>query len=279
MKSSELFNFSFEELVQPTCNALKALGDSGSAREIEQRIAIDLNIGDAAASELHDQSVTKFSYRCSLARNFLENQGIIAVSKRGIWTIKDKKRARNVDLSAVNYVADIEISYKSPSATKDNIRDKLASDWKSQLLEHLLQLQPKAFENLCLRLLRELGFTNLELTGKPGDGGIDGVGTLVINEVISFDVLLQAKRFKGSVGSSVIRDFRGALSGRAEKGLIITTGTFTSSAIDEAVRQGSTKIDLIDGGQLCEKMANLGLGINKSTMTVYKIDYSFFDEF
>lgn len=123
--------------------------------------------------------------------------------------------------------------------------------WKEKLLDVILSLESNAFERLCQRLLRESGFTKVEVTGKSGDGGIDGVGVLRVN-LLSFHVLFQSKRFRGSVGASVIRDFRGAMVGRADKGLVLTTGNFTADARREATRDGAPAIDLIDGDALCD---------------------------
>jgi restriction system protein len=139
------------------------------------------------------------------------------------------------------------------------------------------QIAPDAFERLCQRLLRESGFTRVEVSGKSGDGGIDGVGVLRVN-LISFQVLFQCKRWKGSVGSEVVRNFRGAMQGRADKGLIITTGTFTAEARKEATRDGAPAIDLIDGEALCDLMKDLELGVRVREVRseVVTLDEEFF---
>ena len=121
-------------------------------------------------------------------------------------------------------------------------------------------MEPDAFERLAQRLLREAGFIKVEVRGKSGDGGIDGVGVLRVN-LVSFQVYFQCKKWKGSVGSKEIRDFRGALQGRADKGLFITTGNFTSQASEEATRDGAIAIDLIDGERLCELLRQYELGV------------------
>jgi restriction system protein len=135
--------------------------------------------------------------------------------------------------------------------------------WKERLLNVLLAMDSKAFERLCQRLLRESGFIKVEITGRSGDGGIDGVGVLRVN-LLSFHVLFQCKRWKGSVGASVVRDFRGAMVGRADKGLIITTGSFTADARREATRDGAPAIDLVDGEALSDllKSAKIGVSVN-----------------
>jgi restriction system protein len=134
-------------------------------------------------------------------------------------------------------------------------------DWQESLLEEIMKIQPEQFERLCQRLLRELGFIDVEVTGKTGDGGIDGRGILRLGAVLSFHVAFQAKRYQGSVSSSTVRDFRGAIMGRADKGLIITTGSFSRDAKKEAQRDGATPIDLIDGLDLTEKLKELKLGV------------------
>jgi restriction system protein len=137
-------------------------------------------------------------------------------------------------------------------------------------------LTPGAFERLSQRLLRESGFIKVEVRGKSGDGGIDGVGVLRVN-LVSFQVYFQCKKWKGSVGAKEIRDFRGAMQGRADKGLFITTGHFTSQASDEATRDGATAIDLIDGDRLCDLLKEKGLGITTETIERVKIDTPWFE--
>ena len=129
-----------------------------------------------------------------------------------------------------------------------------------------------AFERLCQRFLRESGFIEVEVTGRSGDGGIDGHGVVKLGGLLSFHVYFQAKRYKDSVPASVIRDFRGAMSGRADKGLIITTGVFTAEAIKEAQRAGTTPIDLIDGAELSEKLRQLRLGVKVKEKVVEEVE-------
>jgi restriction system protein len=115
------------------------------------------------------------------------------------------------------------------------------------------------------------------VTGRSGDGGIDGSGTLQLNSLVSIKVLFQCKHYKDSVSPSQIRDFRGAMQGRADKGIVITTGTFTSQARREASRDGVPAIELIDGGRLVAMLESLKLGlIPKQT---FDIDERFFEEF
>jgi restriction system protein len=125
--------------------------------------------------------------------------------------------------------------------------------------------------------LRESGFVRVEVTGKSGDGGIDGHGVLRMN-LISFQVLFQCKRYAGSVAAGTVRDFRGAMQGRADKGLIITTGTFTPDARREATRDGAPAIDLIDGEALVSLLRSFKLGVKVEQLISEKItlDEGFF---
>jgi restriction system protein len=154
---------------------------------------------------------------------------------------------------------------------------KPTKDYRGETLDLLLSLPPAGFERLAQRLLREAGFTQVIVTGQSGDGGIDGYGTLQINQLVTFKVLFQCKRYAKSVAPSQVRDFRGAMAGRADKGIIITTGTFTAEARREATRDGVPPIELIDGEKLLDMLENLELGLKP--VTTYELDRTFFAEF
>ena len=117
----------------------------------------------------------------------------------------------------------------------------------------------------------------MEVTRRTGDGGIDGAGVLRIN-LISFRVLFQCKRYADTaVSSPQIREFQGATSGRADKGLFLTTGRFTPNARQEAVRDGALAIDLIDGNELCDLLKELNLGVRTELKEVVSVLPEFFD--
>ena len=120
-------------------------------------------------------------------------------------------------------------------------------------------------------LLRESGFTQVEVSGRTGDGGIDGKGIMRLGGLLSFHVIFQCKRYQGSVSTSQVRDFRGAMVGRADKGLLITTGNFTKDAVREATRDGAPAIDLIDGEMLLDKLKELELGVKTKKIEVEQI--------
>jgi len=151
------------------------------------------------------------------------------------------------------------------------------SNYRDQLSEIILKIPPVGFERLCQRLLRESGFQEVTVTQRSGDGGIDGIGILQINPFVTFKVLFQSKRYAGSVSSPQIRDFRGAMMGRADKGIIITTGSFTADAKREAIRDGVPPIELVDGEKLLDLFEELELGLKPRT--TYDIDQDFFEDF
>ncbi len=170
-----------------------------------------------------------------------------------------------------------KVAPADPSDEAAGVVETLAElAWHQQLHKILLSLDPSAFERLAQRLLRESGFVQVQVTGKSGDGGIDGVGIARINGFLSFHVLFQCKRYQGSVTAGQIRDFRGAMQGRTDKGLFLTTGTFTRDAIKEATRDGAPPIDLIDGEQLVQRLKELGLGVKITMIESVEVDTDWF---
>ncbi len=270
----------FDELMIPTLDALKALGGSASNEEIHDQVADTLKVPSELRDKLHsDGAKTALRYRMHWTRTYLKKYGAIANSIRGVWTLTDKgEHVTAQDVIAIKRDVRNEAALKRKKPSNiSSIQDTEASlndlDWEEHLIQILLGLKPDAFERLCQRVLRESGFTRVEITGRTGDEGIDGFGILRMN-LVSFQVLFQCKRWKGSVGSPVIRDFRGAMVGRADKGLILTTGTFTQDARREATRDGAPAIDLVDGQALCMLLRDLSLGV--SPITDYNVSEEFF---
>ena len=266
----------FEDLLWPTLKALEGIGGSASIQELSSRIATDMALPDEVLDVLHKEGPqTEVDYRAAWARTHLRMIGAIDNTARGVWTITDRGR----DVQSEEQARELVRSTRADRYKTKKVRDAKApesettdtdddQDWESVLLGTLRSMAPDAFERLCQLMLRESGFTRVEVTGRTGDGGIDGAGVLRVN-LISFHVRFQCKRYAGSVGAREIRDFRGAMVGRADKGLFITTGAFTKEAQREAVRDGAPAIDLIDGSELCSLLKDLGLGV--STKTVQEI--------
>lgn len=270
----------YAEYVYPTLQAVKGRGGSATIEEIEDAVAELMRLSDTALSIPHGETgQTEFQYKLAWVRTYLKKYGALDNSERGVWSITDKgentteAEAREVFKKIQSQKKDI-----TPAPTRDSeeIEAEIpVQTWIERTLNSIGSIEPQAFERLCQRLLRESGFIKVEVTGKPSDGGIDGIGVLRMN-LVSFQVLFQCKRWKGPVGASVVRDFRGAMVGRADKGLIITTGTFTSEARKEATRDGAPAIDLIDGENLCFLLKDRKLGVHIRLVEEISVDDKFF---
>jgi restriction system protein len=261
-----------EEMMLPTLRVLEAHGGSATNDEIVESLIEMMALTPEQMEVAYPKTgVAVAPDRMSWARSYLKYPGFVDNPKRGVWVLTEEGRAA-LDWDAEAIRKAVAKGYAAKHAKKtseagssvdapgDEGADEAAREWTDQLLEILRTMDPSGFERLCQRLLRESGFVKVEVTGKSGDGGIDGVGVLRLN-LISFQVLFQCKRYAGSVSSPTVRDFRGAMQGRADKGLIITTGTFTADARKEATRDGAPAIDLIDGEMLCLLLKERGLGV------------------
>jgi restriction system protein len=232
---------------------------------------------EALAIPHGDTGQTEFQYKLAWVRTYLKKYGALDNSERAVWTITEKgEKVTEEEARKVFKVI------QTAQRTKRNELNNHAPDeapieasWVEDLLTVLSQMEPTAFERLSQRLLRESGFIKVEITGRPSDGGIDGIGVLRMN-LVSFQVLFQCKRWKGSVGAPVVRDFRGAMVGRADKGLIITTGSFTAEARKEATRDGAPAIDLLDGEALCNLLKERRLGLSVKQVEEVSVDANFF---
>lgn len=274
--------------MNPLLEALQALGGSGSIEEVYDKVVELEQFTDDVISLLHDSeksNQTEVAYRLAWARTYLKKYGLLENSARGVWSLnQNAKESSKVDPhKVVQFVRALDKKEKAskPADVAPEVvpiaEVSEEQEWKQKQHVVLTQnLAPAAFERLVQRVLRESGFTQVEVTGRSGDGGIDGRGIARINGLMSFHVLFQCKRYKGSVSAGEMRDFRGAMMGRADKGLFITTGTFSPAAVKEATRDGAPPIDLLDGTDLAEKLRELGIGVSTKTVQVYTVDEAWF---
>jgi restriction system protein len=276
----------FDELLIPTLKALKKLGGSGTIEEINEGVFEIARINEETLQIPHGENGLhgEVEYRLAWSRTYLKKFGLIDNSSRGVWSIINSEI--NIDKltseEIVKKVRDLHKpdKHKQEKSEEQEIIEQIeeTTNWKEKLLDVLFGIKPDAFERLSQRLLRESGFVQVEVTGKSGDGGIDGKGIVKISGFLSFHVIFQCKRYKGSITPSQIRDFRGAMQGRADKGLFITTGSFTRDAIKEATRDGAPPIDLIDGDLLCEKLREYKLGVETMMIEKYEINSNWFEK-
>ena len=277
---------SYDTYMWPIVERLRVHGRSMTNEEMLDDVSAHMGLSEVVRSVPHGTSGrTEVEYRMAWARTYLKKIGALESAGRGVWTLTAKGAAltqadaagapRQVqqDYYAQRTAAKLtDASAPTGSADLGPLDEVEAEDaWRDALMARLLALDPSAFERLCQRLLREAGFSKVEVTGKTGDGGIDGTGVLRMN-LLSFQVIFQCKRWQGSVGSSTVRDFRGAMVGRADKGLILTTGTFTAEARKEAVRDGAPAIDLVDGEMLCDLLRQHRLGVRVEMVERVTVD-------
>ena len=276
------------DLMWPTLRALEGLGGSAYIHELDDRVATNLDLPDGMLDVMRGNGPqTEFSYRCAWARTRLRHIGAVDNSRRGVWSITEGGRRIGsaegvrelIQRERKEFRSGRQVARARPEDAEESAVEAETSteeSWQAALLGILREMPPDAFERLCQRLLREHGLARVEVTGRSGDGGIDGTGVLRVN-LLSFHVSYQCKRYAGTVGPGSIRDFRGALAGRSDKGLFITTGRFTREAEREAVRDGAMAIDLIDGVALCGLLREKGLGVATETVERVTADPRFFD--
>jgi restriction system protein len=273
----------YDEMFNPVIQALKNIGGSGSVSEIDEEVSNILNLTEEEINEIHTGNRTKVSYRLAWTRNYLKRYGILENSSRGIWALTSIGLQTNeVDSEEVKKKVkelDKETSVEKEVDSGNSPSESINEIWQEKMISLLQKIDPNAFERLCQRILRESGFIQVNVTGQTGDGGIDGTGIMKIGGLLSFHIIFQCKRYQGSVSSKEIRDFRGAMVGRSDKGLFITTGTFTREAKKEASRDGAPPIDLVDGNELVEKMKELGLGVKIQTEESIDVDENWINNF
>lgn len=280
----------YDRLMNPVLQALRELGGSGSTDEVYQRVAENLKLPESVLSVLHDPETsnqTEVQYRMAWARTYLKKFGFLETPQRGLWSLTKKAESvSEVDAKEVQrFVRELDRKQRQARpATEvhgeqaEAEKPEEAKSWRSALHTILTKkLSPAAFERLIQRVLRESGFIQVEVVGRTGDGGIDGKGIARIHGFMSFHVVFQCKRWQGVVGSGEIRDFRGAMVGRAEKGLFITTGTFSRDALKEATRDGAPPIDLVDGDTLADKLKELKLGVTTVMIESVAVDAAWFE--
>lgn len=276
----------FAGFYKPIIVSLREKGGSGTTSEIIDRAIELLGLSEEEQNVVIASGGSKVRNQAQWARLHLVRGGLLDSSSRGIWKLTEQ--GARIDLDEYDFLKlRREVGKQFQANRKARLADAIESeetdveegmgDYKQQLLTLLRTLVPDGFERLCQRLLRESGFEQVVVTGRSGDGGIDGVGILQINPFVSFNVLFQCKRYAGSVTPSQIRDFRGAMQGRADKGIILTTGTFTVEAKKEARRDGAPPIELVDGDHLVRLCENLEFGLRPRK--TFDVDERFFDEF
>ena len=278
----------FLRFFRPVVEVLREIGGSGRSAEVTDLVIERMKIPESEQEVIQKSGQSRVYNQIAWARLHVTKAGLLDSSQRGVWTLTEKGRTveltddfvlesyrqtqRQIQQERKERQTEVEVEEESEDQTDVESAD--VGDYRTQLLNTLKGLPADGFERVCQRLLRESGFQQVTVTGRSGDGGIDGHGVLQVNPLVSFKVLFQCKRYQGAVAVSAVRDFRGALQGRADKGIILTTGTFTTDAKREAIRDGATPIELVDGDKMVEMFEELQLGL--VPRTDFDIDEEFF---
>ncbi|VBB42098.1 conserved hypothetical protein [uncultured Desulfatiglans sp.] len=268
----------------PIIDALKKLGGSASPSELKDELVISLEITEDELSDRLANNMFRIDNQITWSKIYLTREGLLDDSDPHVWRLtEDGQRSHLTEEEVKEIFHKIHSGFITKKRIKKSSDEPIITDeeqdepHRAELIEILKALSPEGFERLCQRLLRSSGFTKVVVKGRSGDGGIDGEGILEINPLVSLKVIFQAKRYKDAVPSSQVRDFRGAMQGRAEKGIFITTGRFTQDAKNEAIREGIPPIELVDGSKLVKLFEQKLLGLRPRT--IYEIDNDFFDEY
>lgn len=275
----------FLKYINPVLTTLQANGGAGESSDVIEQVINKLEITEAELEETTSNGQSRIRNQIQWARFYLFKAGLIDNAQRGIWRLTNDGLDKKLDDDGVyTLFKSVQDGVKKTPTSKPKKSEPVFDNIPTEDEEHsiglinLIQnLTPSGFEKLCKRLLTEIGINEISITGGSGDQGIDGKGIVKLNDVVSLNIVFQCKRYKETVSPHHVRDFRGAMQGRGEKGLIITTGRFTKEAKNEANRDGVTPIELIDGDRLIELFEKYRLGLKP--VTVYEIDHDFFKGF
>ena len=265
----------FIRLFAPLLDTLRELGDSGRPKEISEKIAVRLKLSEEELNRTTKNGQSRFANQVAWARFYLAKAGLIDTSRRGVWTLTESGRHAQPDRTdALRIFQQVQKSFRENESevgalpiTDERVPldEQGAGDtFREQMARTLQTLSPEGFERLCQRILREVGFEEVVVTGRSGDGGIDGYGTLRVNRLVSDRVLFQCKRHAKQISPAYIREFRGSMTARADRGIFLATSTFSAEAKREATREGTVPIEMVDLDGLITLLTELGLGVNGS---------------
>jgi restriction system protein len=281
----------FVRFFAPLLDTLRELGGSGRPKEVTEKIAVRLSLSDDILNRTNKNGRSRFDNQVQWARFYLAKAGLIDTSQRGVWTLTEFGQRSKLDFEkSIQIFRDVQKTFRedegevaTPLSPPDEARlppDEQApgeETFREEMARMLQSLSPEGFERLCQRILREVGFEEVIVTGRSGDGGIDGFGTLRINRLVSDRVLFQCKKHTKQVSPSYIREFRGSMAARADRGIFLATSTFSAEAKREAAREGAAPIEMVDLDALISLLTELRLGV--TARTAFAVDHSFFREY
>jgi restriction system protein len=298
----------YQTLMLPVLKA--AIDGEISTKEVISSLAETYKLSTEDREQLLPSGKQRtFDNRVNWAKSYLKQAGLISYPSRGAYKLTEEgirilgKSPTRIDSAYLERFAAFQEFKSRKGNTADPVTSSVSHDaieaitpdelirttyrqinetLASELLERVRNATPKFFEELLVELLLAMGYGGssedaARAIGQSGDGGIDGV---IDQDPLGIDQLyIQAKRYAdgNNIGSGQIRDFFGALNiKKAQKGLFVTTSSFSSSAIQTAKDLGM-RIVLIDGVQLAKLMIRYNIGCrDEDVLHLKKIDEDYF---
>ena len=259
----------------PLLKCLEEIGGKAKPSEIYthmRRFFPDLT--DLELTETLATGSNKWTNRIQWVRQRLVSVGEMASPEHGVWSITEKGRRRLADLAATNVshesqaVKETEVVSGGPINLEELVEDYVGA-FKQKVIQKLQDLRPDQFERFAGALLTAYGFVQVKVTGRAGDGGIDGYGGLKVG-LATLNAAFQCKRWQEKVGSPEIDKFRGAIQGEFEQGIFFTTSDFTAQARDASIKKGAVPIILVNGDAFVQLMIEKQLGVKRWPVETYE---------
>lgn len=300
----------YDYFIEPILRYLAAHPEGVIARDGYEAAADALGLDATSRAELVPSGrQALYKNRAGWAHDRLKRAGLSEAPQRGFWVLTEKGRAfakanpapLRADVLEDLAVAHVDVVLRprtpesapaeliptpaptlrsaSPDDRLEGALEELRTSVAAELLDTLARVHPTQFETIVLDLLYAMGYgagrSDVQRIGGSGDGGIDGV--ISLDRLGLEKVYVQAKRWQGTVGRPDIQGFYGALAGqRANKGVFITTSSFTAQATEFA--KSVERIVLVDGARLADLMIEHGVGVQHRPIKVPKLDSEYFDD-
>lgn len=301
----------YDQFNEPILRFLARHPEGVVAREVHDAAAAALNLSESDKQELLPSGAQQvYKNRAGWAHDRLKRAGLSSSPRRGFWRLTQEGlafaaqrtepfsaellwefatghndvRLRDAQSSTEsNDVPRSESSSQLATASPDDRLEEALGEIRrtvsAEVLEALRQVSPTFFETIVLDVLHRMGYgasrADLQRVGGTGDGGIDG--TISLDKLGLEKVYVQAKRWQQPVGRPEVQAFYGALAGqRANKGVFITTSSYTSQASEFA--RSVERVVLVDGARLAELMIDHEVGVTLRAVSVPKLDSDYFEE-
>jgi len=264
------------EIEIPLLLEIDKAGGKARPQDVYAKVAQHFSQLTAEDLERHlesSPSINKWQNHVQWARQKLIVKGELDGSVRGVWKLTDLGKKRIEVTPTPSPVP----PPKPEEITLQDLLESHESAVRARLADKLRNLDPTDFEVFSKDLLQALGFAEVKVTQRSRDGGIDGFGKLR-QGIVKIDAAFQCKRWQGVVPRPEIDRFRGAISGKFDQGIFLTTSSFSQEALDASIRPGAVPIIMVDGEKMLELMIQNGIGVLRRPLQLLDIDEDFFRE-